>query len=974
MSVSEVLKSLGSWEVKLQPNTPRDVLDLLDYFGHVAIIPGRLDPLQYGDNLLTTARYVGVLRTRTIGDDGRTNASQDDLSVGGVGMAFWLGDEDGKGSVYENAVEPASASFSAAITMLLPASGAVTAGTLYSVAGLYSGHHQYESPRAAITYVCDTMSTTSVPVSWRVNGSGTLDAGPESNLFVTEPTCVIMATESGEDMALRALPGSMDVTRDVEDYTTRVVLLAEGDGTSIATGAADISPATSYKDVHGNTLKLTRLVSESDTATANAATRAQLALSQYTSTRNALTLSTADYDVHGTFQVGDHVWVYDPDSGLVDTATEITFRGQRLNPLKLQVTETQWSVTDQYTVAYRSAAGVWTDLTQYVEWETDSTSTVTVGDFSRQLTNSSVEPVGSRPNADTSVPGQPVFVTPFTGVAYLDSRGFTRARVVLNWNAPLNIDGSTVLDGDHYEIRYAVDTDMIYPATWAAVSQVRWQDLQIWAQPFAAPTGQWQTMVVNWDTTTAQIQDLSPGIGYDIQIRAVDTTGNAGAWSGTTTFVASSDNIPPSTPAAPSVAGSRIAVQVTHTLGVSSGGTFNLESDLDHLEIHVSYEPGFTPDTTTLKGKALATAGMIQAQIPVVFTAQVEETSARYVRVVAVDKTGNKSGPSDAATATALLIDDAHISDLTVTKVTAGTISADWIVGARIKTADTGPRVELNSAGLQTYNASGTQTVNIAAADGSVSIIGTLQSGTSGKRLVINPTSTFLPEVRFYANNGTDYGYINAVSSGSDVNLGLNSSQFDDGGGTQVISRAYLNTSNAELAVIRADNQNRYGGFVWAGVGALYAGFNRANVDGGLLYADISQTSLAFMSGGVQQGQIYADASKGRVGWNPSDATGNYLDFVSNRTRHVGAWADYISASSTDGIFTANQAFVTAGDTSLTLSYGASMTNVMAPIVTFRHPSLRTWQVTASSVTAFTVSCGTSSGTPSIGVWSIRFA
>ena len=915
MAVQEVLKALGSWEVKLVPQTPRDVLDRLDYFGHIAIIPGRLDPLQYGDNLLTTARYVGVLRTKTIGDDGRTNAPQDDLSVGGVGMAMWLGDADNKGAVYENAITPASASFATTINMLLPASGAgaVTAGTIYSVAGQYTGKHQYESPRQAISYVCDTMSTTSVPVSWRVNGNGTLDAGPDANLFVTNPTCVITTKDAGEDMFLRALPGSTDVTRDVEDYSTRVVLLAEGNGSSIATGAADISPATSYKDIHGNALKMTRLVSESDTSTGNASTRAQLALSQFTSTRNALQLSTSDYDIHGTFQVGDRVWVYDPDSGLVDTSTEITFRGTRINPIKLQVTEANWAITKQYTVAYRDANGVWTDLTQYVEWETDGTSTVTVGDFSRQLTNSSVEQVGSRPNADTSVPGQPVFVTPFTGIAYLDNRGFTRARVILNWNAPLNVDGSTIVDGDHYEIRYAVDTSMIYPSTWAAVAQVRWQDLQIWAQPFAAPTSKWQTMVVNWDTTTAQLQDLSPGIGYDVQIRAVDTTGNIGAWSATTTFVASADNIPPSTPAAPSVAGSRIAVQVTHTLGKSSGGTYNLESDIDHLEIHVSYEPGFTPDATTLKGKALATAGMIQAQIPVVFTAQIEETSARYIRVVAVDKTGNKSGPSDAATATALLIDDAHISDLTVTKVTAGTISADWIVGARIKTADTGPRVELNSSGLQTYNAAGTQTVNIASADGSVSILGTLQSGTSGKRLVINPTSTFLPELRFYANNGTDFGYINGSSSGSDVNLGLNSSQFDDGGGTQVISRAYLNTTNAELAVIRADNQARYGGYVWAAVGALYAGFNRAGVDGGYLYADGTQ---------------------GKFGYNDG-TNANMFTYTSSVTTHIGKWNNFISAGHSDGLFTGsiNSASSISG---LTVTWGATLDSPMYPVATIR--------------------------------------
>ncbi|WP_406170356.1 fibronectin type III domain-containing protein [Streptomyces canus] len=873
-----------------------------------------MDPLQYGDNLLTTARYVGVLRTKTIGDDGRTNAPQDDLSVGGVGMAFWLGDEDGKGSVYENAVEPASASFADTVTMLLPASGAVTTGTLYSVTGQYTGHHQYESPRSAITYVCDTMSTTSVPVSWRVNGNGTLDAGPDSSLFAATPTCVITTKDAGEDMAMRALPGSVDVTRDVEDYSTRVVLLAEGEGTSIATGAADISPATSYKDIHGNALTLTRLVSESDTATANAETRAQLALSQFTSTRNALQLSTSDYDVHGTFQVGDRVWVYDPDSGLIDTSTEITFRGQRINPIKLQVTETQWAITDQYTVAYRTAAGVWVDLTQYVEWETDSTSTVTVGDFARQLTSAGTEPVGSRPNADTSTPGQPTFVEPFTGVAYLDNRGFTRARVILSWNAPNNIDGSTVLDGDHYEIRYAVDTDMIYPATWAAVSQVRWQDLQIWSQPFAAPDGKWQTMVVNWDTTTAQLQDLSPGIGYDIQIRAVDKTGNTGAWSGTTTFTASTDNIPPSTPAAPSVAGSRIAVQVTHELGKSSGGTFNLESDLDHLEVHVSYEPGFTPDTTTLKGKTPANAGMIQAQIPVVFTAQIEETSARYVRVVAVDKTGNKSGPSEAASATALLIDDAHISDLTVSKVTAGEINADWIVGARIKTADTGSRVELNSGGIGAWNDAGTQTVAIAAADGSVSIVGQLKSGTSGQRIEINPTGALLPEIRWYPNSGTDYGYINASSSGADVNLGMNSSPYIDSG-FEVASRVYLTTSVAELAVTRYDGSGRHGGYVWAAPGALYAGFNRAGVSGG---------------------RFYADASQGTIGWDDgTSTTKNTFQFQSGMTRHIGKWQNYITADTNEGLFagTISNASAISG---MTISWGPTMDSPLYPVAMLR--------------------------------------
>jgi hypothetical protein len=957
VTVQESLNALGQWEIDLKAAIPREKLDALAYYGHVAIVRGRVDPLLYGDNLLRAARYVGILTGNSFADDARTKIPNDNVKISGVGMAMWLGDQDGKGSVYENAVTAASATFANTIRMLLPASGAVTEGTLYPVAGQYTGTHQWQSPREAIQYVCQTMSTTSVPVTWRVNGDGTLDAGPESNLFVTTPTCTIVAAGAGDDMAMRGVPGSLDLTGDVEDYTTRVVLLAEGEGTSIATGSADLSPATGYKDIHGNAVKFTRLVSESDTAATNAATRAQLALSQYVAPKQDLRLNIQDYDVEGSFALGDYVYAYDPDKGLYNPNVEITFRGQRLNPIKLQVTEISWGVTADYTVAYRTAAGVWIDLTDYIETN-DAGTYVTVGGFDRALTSSG-EPVGSRPNADTSTPAQPVFITPFAGSAYLDSRGYTRARVVLSWNAPNNVDGTSILDGDHYEIRYAVDTDMIYPATWASVSQVRWQDLQIWAQPFAAPTGKWQTMVVNWDQTTAQLQDLSPGIGYDIQIRAVDKTGNTGAWSATTTFVASSDNIPPSTPAAPSVAGSRIAVQITHQLGKSSGGTFNLESDLDHLEIHVSYEPGFTPDAATLKGKALATAGMIQAQIPVVFTVQVEETSARYVRVVAVDKTGNKSGPSDAATATALLIDDAHISDLTVTKVTAGTISADWIVGARIKTADTGPRAEMSSAGFQAYSADGTQTVNIASADGSVTIVGQLKSGTSGKRLEINPTATFLPEIRFYANNGTDYGFINGSSAGSDVNLGMNSSQYDDGTGTQVISRTFLSTSLAEFAVIRVDDQSRRGGYVWATASAFYGGFNRASTDGGL---------------------FYADSTRGRVGWNHGDSAGQYFDFTSGNTKHVGKWNNYVAASSSDGIFTGSTSwnFGTSGTNALALSYGPTMDSTMLPICTFRYPNtaMRKWQVTASSTTGFTFEVDaagpSATNNGSVGFWVYR--
>jgi hypothetical protein len=927
MPVTDVLTALGSWQIELRPDTPREVLDAVAQLGHVAIVSGRLDPRAYGDNLLPAARYVGVVRRKTLADDGRTKVPGDKVQLAGVGMAFWLGDEDDKGSVYENATTFASASFATAVTGLLPASGAVTAGTLYSVSGIYSGRHQWQTPRKAIQYVCDTMSTTSVPVSWRVNGNGTLDAGPETSLFVTTPVCAIVKRGAGQDMSLLALPGQLNLATDVEDFTTRVVLLAEGEGTSTATGSADINPGLNpYKDIHGNTAKFVRMVSESGTSQVNATIRAQLALSQFVGPHNALTLSTLDYDIDGSFSPGDYVWAYDPDKGLVDTANEILFRGQRLNPLKLQVTEVTWPVTDGYTVAYRAGDGTWTDLTDFVQFEQQGATTVVVGDFERQLANSSMEPVGSRPAADTSIPGVPTLITPFSGAAYLDNRGFTRARAVVSWNAPNNTDGSSILDGDHYEIRYAVDTDLIYPATWSQLSVVRWEDLQQWRQPFAAPTGKWLIVYVAWGTTTVQLQDLAPGIGYDVQIRAVDKAGNTGDWSGTTTFVATADNIPPSTPAAPSVAGSRIALQVTHTLGKATGGTYNLEADLHHLEIHVEYEPYFTPSLTTLKGKVSATSGMIQAQVPAVLTVNVEETSTRYVRVVAVDIAGNKSAPSDAASATALLIDDAHISDLTVSKVTAGTIGADWIVGARIKTADTGARVELNSAGLQTYDAAGNQTVAIAAADGSVTIIGQLKSGTTGRRIEINPTATLLPEIRMYANSGSNYGYLNASSSGSEANVGLNSGTFTVGADT-LFERLYMTENNIQLAVVKLD-QTRFGGYVT---------LSRTNASIG----NTDGTTDAFVAVG-------------------SD----------NRITMGGKFGNYVTASASDAIFTGSVSHTSV--TGVSYLYGPTMASLMAPVVSlYDTGTVKSIQVTSSSTTGFGVDFSASS-TGAVNFWCFR--
>lgn len=724
MSVTQVHEALGSFEFELVGNVPRDILDTVDYFGHIAIIPGRLDPRQYGDNILNVARYVGVVRKKKIADDGRTNLLQDDIRISGVSLEFWLGDEDGKGPVIENETLFSSDTFATVIAALRPSS--VDAGTIYPVSGSYSGRHQYETPRAAIQYVCQTMSTDLVPVGYRVRNTGALDAGPESDLFVTNPQCVIVkkGVTQGEDMAMRALPATMDQDYDMEDFTTRVIMIAEESESQLATGSADIdvvSPGTNiYKDLNGNPLRLTRLVSESDTIETNAATRAELALRNYLEPHRSLTIAADDYDIHGSFEVGDYVWVYDPDGGLVDLNNEVYVRGIRINPMKLRVTETDFPITEGYTVCYRDADGNWTDLTDYIHWEEIQPAQITIGDFTRSLTNtgeSVTARVSSFVQPDASIPAAPTWLTgSFTTSNYIDGNGFSKGAITVVWSTPINQDSSAISDGDHYEINYRIQgqTD-------------------------------WSVLNVAWGTNTLRVADLSVATNYEFRVRGIDKSNNLGTWSSTTTVLSSSDTIAPSTPAPPTVAASTIAVQITHQLGKASGGTFNLEGDLAALEVHMSDLTGFTPSTSTYIGSLRANQGMMDGNIPAVGTFPVDETVAVYFKVIAVDTSGNKSAASTQASTSAVLVDSAHISELTVSKVAAGTISSNWLLGANIQTAASGQRVVINQNGIRSYDAGGNELVTIDAATGQFN----LKTSLSGARMEMSANG-----IRTYDLNG----------------------------------------------------------------------------------------------------------------------------------------------------------------------------------------------------------------------------
>lgn len=322
------------------------------------------------------------------------------------------------------------------------------------------------------------------------------------------------------------------------------------------------------------------------------------------------------------------------------------------------------------------------------------------------------------PGPNATVPNPPAFVPAniYTGAYYSPATGTTLAQLELNWTTPTNTDGTPVNDGMQYIVQYKISTTPIYPLAWTQLQGKSWSSINgnPWTNPLATPQNtQWTTVSVPFDNNNLIVSELICGETYQFQIATTDVSGNTSLFSSVSSFVTARDNVAPSQPDAPTVFASMVAVQVMSDLGRASGGTYNLEQDLDHLEVHYSYDPAFTAvpgvGSPTYLGKLIANAGMMQAGIAAVGTFNVTSVTGIYIRVIAVDESGNSSPASPSSGVTAVLIDDTHISSLSVSKLLAGTIMATIILGSTISTASSGARVAMDGStdALYTYDTNG---------------------------------------------------------------------------------------------------------------------------------------------------------------------------------------------------------------------------------------------------------------------------
>ena len=394
MSVTEQLMGWGAWDLTLRPETtPGQIWTLLDPddnavptggFGHILITPAHVDPNAVGDaGMKAVSKYTGIYRG---------TLSRNVLS--GVGLVGWLGDEDGKGNVHETAQTgvfggETTGSFRAWIRDVLPA--AVTMGTLTAIAGTLNESMVYITPLDALNRIMEYFGG-----EFRVNPDGTLDAGTTADLFATTPNVILLWRGSGPGTPYGVHSSTIEIARDLDDYTTKVIVIGPETPGPVSTVGTATAGSVPFKDLHGNTVVIKRLLTVPEMkTTTNLDAVAASQLTRYDGLRRSYRLTTDEWIAvvqrgGKRLEPGDSVWVYDPrpDARLHDTANEVTYNGEVLNPIKLRLQSMTWPIEEGMGVYFRyydGATATYVDLTPHVVWE-DAETTLDVGAAGRRST------------------------------------------------------------------------------------------------------------------------------------------------------------------------------------------------------------------------------------------------------------------------------------------------------------------------------------------------------------------------------------------------------------------------------------------------------------------------------------------------------------------------------------------------------------------------------------------------------------
>jgi hypothetical protein len=556
----------------------------------------------------------------------------------------------------------------------------------------------------------------------------------------------------------------------------------------------------------------------------------------------------------------------------------------------------------------------------------------------------------SRPPADDTLSPSPPTAIGFSSTAVLINDAVV-ADLTVSWTAPTTNTDATILDDlDHFELQ--TKRTVTGAGSWAAGGTT--------------------------ELSVLTVSGLVPGAGYDARVRAVDSHGNVSTWL-TGSFTTNMDGTAPNTPSTSTVV-PELGILFLYWNGKDNLGN-NPPNDAVQLRVYMSTTSGFTIGTGNFID---AITSMIGGRVPV---ADLVYGTTYFFKTTLVDSSGNESAASvqssgipervtgldiaaltiatsnmaDLAISTAkiadaailnakianLAVDDAKISALSAGKITVGTLVADITVSARIKTANTGQRVEFNSSGLQAFNSSGTQTVLIAAATGLVSITGAFTTSLAGQRITIDSSGP-VPTIFMYDNVSSNYSFINNPGGG----IGVNGGTWTANDSTTVRGRMFvLPSGGSKIETIRASDEIRWGGYAAIGETDFTAGYHRSTAtDQGWVKASLAKAELSVVDGSGLMNQIYVTDAEAGVNTDPNDdqfviQLGDGAMFTYGRSANM--------AGNAYGMFLHGEnSFGTA--VGYTLGWGATIVSQVDTVVSNEAGMCR-WVLGGSSSTGWTV-------------------
>lgn len=366
MGYKAVHQAAGQWDLTLKPETPERVLSVVKNLASYGFAHLFIHPAAIPDGILSTttvddsARWAGLLREVSFGGPA--------VKAGGPGLAVLLGDEDGKGDnptaeFRQNKDFWNGASASWLLDHVLNGANGITAGTILT--NTTDRKIRFEagaSRRKILDTVCDACG-----YEWRINPNGTLDANAPATLCQSGKAICGPFTGGRESSTLYGINADIDVTHDLDDWTSTVRV---NDSRGI-TGSATIG-VNPYVGYAGSALVMRRFIQSQVNTSTDAGNLATQQLGRFDQVDKAIKITTDEYDVGANVGLGDNLYVWDLDAQVYDTANVVYYRGEVVCPqlhrvlsLDVPFEEGMGAVLRYWT----GAAFALLDLTPYVQPE-----------------------------------------------------------------------------------------------------------------------------------------------------------------------------------------------------------------------------------------------------------------------------------------------------------------------------------------------------------------------------------------------------------------------------------------------------------------------------------------------------------------------------------------------------------------------------------------------------------------------------